>query len=990
MLKFIYLLMLLCCGVGAVSATEYVFSIPTDKLTARQSSVYHIGQDQSGFMWLATDSDGLLRFDGAESINWLAAGKDTQHRKNVNKFVLDDNGAMWLASWGHGLTYISAQQQLQLRFRADAANPDALASDRVQTLFMDSKRRLWIGSVAGVNYIDSTELTEIRRFAANDPSHPLYQTRIWWITESAAGLWFATSDGIVLLPADQSAAKRYYLPLTTSLQLERAREVRALQHFNSGLWASSANGIYRYQSACDCFEQIPMPAAMATPRFNVVHPQTDELIWVGAAEGLFLLNTKTLSWVEQDNNFNFLPDIDVRTLFVNADNQLWVGSRDQGLFIGTPQHRVFTPLAATLPVAKRPAATRLISALFHDHAGHLWIAAQDTLLYQDKSGNWQGFPFRNNANIRKIYQIAEYPAGTLWLATDTGLYQFKHGVLQFEPTPFELTASAPSGITALHVDEKGMFYLGVWQRGLIRWQPDANTADLALTQLAENSGDQIYALASSPDGVMFAATRYSGLYTLSESAGWQRIQTVTRDLVEGFNCVVPKTSTQFWLCSEYGLWFVDLDSGTKQHYLTEHGLPSVYISAALFDRQGNFWSLTNHGPARFDQQMQRFISYGSNDGLPDLTLQRNAHTVSADGTLYLGTARGAVLSKFDPSTEQLSAPKVKLNKVLIDGNNYTIHYSGDIKTIDLPADYRELVLGFSVLDYREPEKNTIRYRLIGLSSSWSSASRNRELRYVNLPAGQYQLEIEGQNSQGITVAEPLRIAIRVAAPWWHSPILWFAAIVLLFVGISAVIYWRELSLKRRNAKLALLVNERTEALEILTRQLKQRAEHDGLTGLLNRSGFDERFNRIRAQAHRQAVPLAVVLIDLDHFKRLNDQFGHAAGDFALQHFASLLQQRLRESDLCGRWGGEEFILALSDCDAQGAKTFCEDLLAALRQQPLIYQDTQLTISATFGIVQLPASTPSLDQWVKWADQALYQGKHQGRGCAVIANQSVAS
>lgn len=941
-------------------------------------------------MWLATDSDGLLRFDGAESINWLAAGKDTQHRQNVNKFVLDDNGAMWFASWGQGLTYISAQQQLQLRFRADAANPAALASDRVQTLFMDSKRRLWIGSVAGVNYIDSSNLNEISRFAADEPTHPLYQNRIWWITESSEGIWFATSDGIVLLPADQSAAKRYYLPLSSSLQLERAREVRALQQFSSGLWASSANGIYRYQNTCDCFEQVPMPTAMATPRFNVVHPQGDTLLWVGAAEGLFLLDTQTLTWVAKDNNYNFLPDIDVRTLFVNADDQLWIGSRDQGLFIGTPQHRVFSPLATSLPATKSQAASRLTSALFHDHANKLWLAAQDTLLYQDSQGNWQQFPFRAKANIRKIYQIAEYPAGTLWLATDTGLYQFKNGQLQFDPTPFQLTGLAPSGVTALHVDTQGVLYLGVWQRGLISWQVGADSASLNLTQLAENSGDQIYDLALSPDGVLFAATRYSGLYKLTSTRGWQRVETGTRELVEGFNCVVPESASRLWLCSEYGLWFVDLESGQQQHYLTEHGLPSVYITAALFDKQGHLWSLTNHGPARFDQQIQRFISYGTNDGLPDLTLQRNAHSVAADGTLYLGTANGTVVSKFDPDTERLSVPNVKLSKVLIDGANYTIQYSGEVSEINLAADYRELVLGFSVLDYREPEKNTIRYRLLGLSSAWSSASRNRELRYVNLPAGQYQLEVEGQNSQGITSASPLRINIQVAAPWWQSPLLWIIGILLLLLSISAIIYWRELSLKRRNAKLALLVTERTQALETLTQQLKQRAEHDSLTGLLNRSGFGERFNLLRSQACRQTIPLSIVLIDLDHFKRFNDQYGHAAGDLALQHFAALLQQRLRESDLCGRWGGEEFILALSDCDATGAKKFCEDLLTTLQQQPFTYQDKPLCISATFGIAELATSTDSLEQWVKLADQALYQGKDQGRGCAVIASLTYAS
>ncbi len=970
----------------AAAVTDYVFSPPTDKLTARQSSVYHIAQDQHGFMWLATDSDGLLRFDGAESLNWLRIADRGLQRQNVNKFVIQDNGAIWIASWGHGLTYLNASTGKRTSFRANNQSPDALASDRVQTLFLDSTQRLWIGTVAGVNYIDLTEPQVIKRFAAADSQHPLHRNRIWWIAESSDSLWFATSDGLVKLSQTTGQAKQYLLPQPDMTTRERAREVRAVQYFSSGLWASSANGVYRYQQDCDCFARLEMPASVASPRVNVLQQRHDPLLWVGSTEGLFLYDTEANQWLSGRRGFNYLPDVDVRTLYKTDDYQLWVGSRDQGLFIGNPQQRDFSPLSNQLPARLQPAAERLVSALFQDQSDRIWIAAQGSLLFQDPlSNNWQQLNYRQQHNIRKIYQFAGHPDGSVWLATDTGLYRLEHTSLQPELAPFELAGVPPGAITALHIAANGDFYLGVWQRGIIHWQVKSQQASLSLAHLAENSGDQVYQIIENAQGELYVATRYSGLYHQSPASSWQPVAIDVAGVVEGFNCVLPVTDTELWLCSEFGLWRLDRMTGQSTQFLTEHGLPSVYVTGAFFDHQRQLWALTNHGPARFDQQSQRFISYGLNDGLPDLTLQRNAYLLLPDGRFYLGTGRGVATSALNISTLPLSAPKVVLSQVEIDGIDQTRQYPVTQTTITLPAHFRELVLGVSVLDYREPEKNTIQYRLLGLSDKWSAATKNRELRYLGLAPGNYLLEVVGQNSQGIQSAEPLRIKVQVAAPWWYSPYLWVLVVGIFIMLLLTVIYLRELSLRRRNSRLALLVSERTNELEALAEQLRSRAERDGLTALLNRGGFSEQFQRIQQQAARSGQPLSLVLIDLDYFKNINDQFGHEAGDAALQHFAKMLAGRVRATDLVGRWGGEEFILALSNCDTPAAKQFCDSLLYEMKQDLCQYHGQPLPLSATFGIAGLSATNNSLEQAVKLADQALYLGKHQGRARAVIAS-----
>jgi diguanylate cyclase (GGDEF)-like protein len=158
------------------------------------------------------------------------------------------------------------------------------------------------------------------------------------------------------------------------------------------------------------------------------------------------------------------------------------------------------------------------------------------------------------------------------------------------------------------------------------------------------------------------------------------------------------------------------------------------------------------------------------------------------------------------------------------------------------------------------------------------------------------------------------------------------------------------------------------------------AEHDSLTLLANGRAFLDHYRRALEHAARYREPLALLLIDLDELKAINDSLGHAFGDAALQHIAAVLRESKREDDMAARWGGDEFALLLQGADEAAARRQAEAILARLRARPLRAIGVERSISVTIGI----AATRGEDVGTLFerADLALYAGKAAGRDRAV--------
>lgn len=174
-------------------------------------------------------------------------------------------------------------------------------------------------------------------------------------------------------------------------------------------------------------------------------------------------------------------------------------------------------------------------------------------------------------------------------------------------------------------------------------------------------------------------------------------------------------------------------------------------------------------------------------------------------------------------------------------------------------------------------------------------------------------------------------------------------------------------------------------LHRLITRIGQLTSTDTLTGTLNRRALQQRLAELQAQV-RRGRPLSLLMVDVDHFKRINDSLGHAAGDAALVHLTGLLRQGIRDVDVLGRMGGEEFCLLLPDTPLAAAVEVAERLRARLQANPFVWQGHSQTLTASFGLAAGRTDDASGKAGLGLADAQLYQAKAQGRNrvCAAQA------
>jgi two-component system, cell cycle response regulator len=163
-------------------------------------------------------------------------------------------------------------------------------------------------------------------------------------------------------------------------------------------------------------------------------------------------------------------------------------------------------------------------------------------------------------------------------------------------------------------------------------------------------------------------------------------------------------------------------------------------------------------------------------------------------------------------------------------------------------------------------------------------------------------------------------------------------------------------------------------------ELRERANKDLLTMLPNRSAIGTALEQEIARCHRDRRSVGVILLDIDHFKKINDTYGHFAGDAVLRETASRLRSNIRPYDQVGRYGGEEFLVVLPNCDLEQAKVQAERMRLKLNAATMKVEGEDIKVSASFGVTVSDGTEKSPDFFVRVADEALYQAKANGRNC----------
>ncbi|MHB0853035.1 sensor domain-containing diguanylate cyclase [Stutzerimonas nitrititolerans] len=167
-------------------------------------------------------------------------------------------------------------------------------------------------------------------------------------------------------------------------------------------------------------------------------------------------------------------------------------------------------------------------------------------------------------------------------------------------------------------------------------------------------------------------------------------------------------------------------------------------------------------------------------------------------------------------------------------------------------------------------------------------------------------------------------------------------------------------------------------LQAANAELQRLSSTDRLTGLYNRGHWEEMLRLDYARHRRYDSQAALVMFDIDHFKAINDNYGHQAGDAVIQQVAGLIRENLRDSDVAGRYGGEEFVVLLPDTDKEGALMFAERLRYVVEACEVRYEQHRIRFTISLGVADLSAPSNGHAQLIEWADSALYASKSAGR------------
>ena len=191
-------------------------------------------------------------------------------------------------------------------------------------------------------------------------------------------------------------------------------------------------------------------------------------------------------------------------------------------------------------------------------------------------------------------------------------------------------------------------------------------------------------------------------------------------------------------------------------------------------------------------------------------------------------------------------------------------------------------------------------------------------------------------------------------------------------------------------KVCLLIYDVTEfasskrALERANEQLAKLSMTDRLTGLLNRGTWENLVDAEYERFRRYGQATSLVMFDIDHFKPVNDTYGHLAGDEVIRHTAEVTRNNIRQSDSAGRYGGEEFGIILPETDAESARVICERIREAIENSTVSTTAGDIRYTVSMGIAQLTETPENYMQWMQKADEALYKAKESGRNKVVVS------
>lgn len=946
-----------------------------------QSTVPALAQDRAGFLWIAT-SKGLTRYDGyrlrpieqagnlpaERTLGWVRAltpaadgrmwiGTETQGlmaydpaRDRVERLgsaapaairALAEarDGTVWVGTLGGGLfRYVPAGKGDKVGFEAQELRWQGGTENRVLALCVGRTGTVWAGHWRGI----AQRGADGRWRSLDLPEAPAGVPVLALAEDGAGRIWLGTQDG--RLGVVESGRVRWVQALGTTIQaLALAADGR--------LWVGSRGGLYWVDpdsgAVLTRLRQEPRRVlGLAGNDVSALLRDGAGAMWV-AGYGLGVQRYQYRDGLSVRG-----ADLDPASPFAEADVRAMLALRNGEVLAPTQAGPLVRldgrPGRALATLGEWPRARRgPVEAMAEAADGHLWMAAAGRLELHEAAGRLlREWPLDGG----RAQQLLMRADGSVWLGMQEGLYRLGGAGAAALARVNQVDGLLQGGVYVLRQDPAGRLWVG-GQQGLFREREAGSGRLEALTQApGESLGSPIVlGLLWGRDGGLWVDTPV-GLHRFKgqDAQGRARFERISERL----------------------------------------GVEGVFGGNLHEDAQGRIWSqLYVYNPAA-----DRIDTIGDADGANFGTFWFFDSAELPDGTLLFGGSRG--LLRVQPAAYRSQAPRLPLvlSGLRINGQPAALQVDADGR-LSLPPDTRSLGVEFAALDYADPARLRYEYRLLGLDADWTRVDASaRNPSFGPLKPGRYTLQVRAGAQSGTPPGQlgdaPLQLAIERLPAWWETSFAHVAGVALALAAIWAWVRWRTRRLRQREVALQALVDERTA-------ELRELSLTDALTGLRNRRFLELRLEddlqlclrRFEAPHGAGAEPdadLLLMLLDLDHFKRINDVHGHAAGDAVLVQLAARLRQVFRETDSLVRWGGEEVLILARETERRDAAALAARVCAAVRGRPFDIgpgETVQATTSLGFCAFPLDPQHPKLWDWracLALADSALYAAKAQGR------------